>query len=256
MPAGTPQGTRSGAVRRSFSEGLRASVPVVVGYLPAAVAFGVAAQSAGLNATETVLMSLIVYSGASQFALAGLLAAGASWLAMAAIGLVLGIRHVLYGPSLVPHLRRLDAARAAVAAFGLTDEVFAVASVKLTPRHTLTGFGWLLGLETGAYVSWTLGSWIGAVAGTAVLSALPSLAPALSFALPALFVALLVSLVRLGGPEPGRSVPVPVAGAVLAAGVVAAALHLAGLGSWSVPAAGMAGPAFGLLLWRVGTGAG
>jgi 4-azaleucine resistance transporter AzlC len=244
-------------VRRSFSEGLRASVPVVVGYLPAAVAFGVAAQSAGLNATETVLMSLIVYSGASQFALAGLLAAGASWLAMAAIGLVLGIRHVLYGPSLVPHLRRLDTARAAVAAFGLTDEVFAVASVKLTPGQTpLTGFGWLLGLETGAYVSWTLGSWIGAVAGTAVVSSLPSLAPALSFALPALFVALLVSLVRPGGPEPGRSVPVPVAGAVLAAGVVAAVLHLAGLGSWSVPAAGVAGPAVGLLLWRVGTGAG
>ncbi len=244
-------------MRRSFSEGLRASVPVVVGYLPAAVAFGVAAQSAGLNATETVLMSLIVYSGASQFALAGLLAAGASWLAMAAIGLVLGIRHVLYGPSLVPHLRRLDTARAAVAAFGLTDEVFAVASVKLTPGQTpLTGFGWLLGLETGAYVSWTLGSWIGAVAGTAVVSALPSLAPALSFALPALFVALLVSLVRPGGPEPGRRVPVPVVGAVLAAGVVAAALHLAGLGSWSVPAADVAGPAVGLLLWRVGTGAG
>jgi len=51
---------------------------VVVGYLPTAVAFGVAVQSAGLNATETVLMSLIVYSGASQFALVGLLAAGAS----------------------------------------------------------------------------------------------------------------------------------------------------------------------------------
>ena len=128
-------------MRWGFSEGLRASVPVVVGYLPAAVAFGVAAQSAGLNATETLLMSLIVYSGASQFALAGLLAAGASWLAMAAIGLVLGIRHVLYGPSLVPHLRRLDTARAAVAAFGLTDEVFAVTSVKLTPGQTpLTGF--------------------------------------------------------------------------------------------------------------------
>ena len=244
-------------MHRGFPEGLRASVPVVVGYLPTAVAFGVAVQSAGLNATETVLMSLIVYSGASQFALVGLLAAGASWLAMAAIGLVLGIRHVLYGPSLVPHLRRLDTARAAVAAFGLTDEAFAVASVKLTPgQASLMGFGWLMGLETGAYVSWTLGSWIGAVAGTAVASALPSLAPALSFALPALFVALLVSFVRPGGPEPGRSVPVPVASAVLAAGVVAAALHLAGLGSWSVPAAGGDGPAVGLLLWRVGTGAG
>jgi predicted branched-subunit amino acid permease len=61
----------SEVVRRGFPEGLRASVPVVVGYLPAAVAFGVAARGAGLSTAETLLMSLIVYSGTSQFALVG-----------------------------------------------------------------------------------------------------------------------------------------------------------------------------------------
>jgi predicted branched-subunit amino acid permease len=115
--------------------------------------------------------------------------------------------------------------------------------------------GWLLGLEAGAYAAWVLGTWIGGVAGTAVVTRVPSLAPALSFALPALFVALLVSLVKAGDMEP-RGVSRPVRGAVLAAAVVATALSLAGLGSWSVPAAGLAGPIVGLMLWRGRAGAG
>jgi 4-azaleucine resistance transporter AzlC len=244
----------SEASHRGFPEGLRASAPVVVGYLPAAVAFGVAAREAGLSTVETVVMSLIVYSGASQFALAGLVAASASWLVMVAIPLVLGVRHVLYGPSLAPYLRRLDTGRAAAAAFGLTDEVFAVASVKLERQPSLANFGWLLGLETGAYTSWALGTWIGSVAGTAVVTALPSLASALSFALPALFVSLLVSLVRAEDSGPW-GVPRPVAGAVLVAAIVAAVFYSVGLRSWSVPAAGVVGPAFGLLLGRGRAGA-
>ncbi len=241
-----------------LADGLRASVPIVLGYLPAAVAFGVAARTAGLNATEAVLMSLIVFSGASQFALVGLVAAGASWFVMAAISLVLGARHVLYGPSLAPHLRGTPTGRTAAAAFGLTDEVFAVASTKLYERRlagrtTGVGFDYLVGLGTGAYVSWALGTWLGAVAGTAVVVALPSLSPALSFALPALFVALLVSLMRSGDVAFGGASR-PVVGAVLTAATVAAVLYLVGLESWSVPAAGVAGPVAGLLLGRAGAG--
>jgi 4-azaleucine resistance transporter AzlC len=243
-----------GAARWGVPEGLRAAFPIAVGYLPAAVAFGVAARGAGLSTVETVVMSLIVYSGASQFALAGLVAAGSSWFVMAAISLVLGVRHVLYGPSLAPHFRRIGTGRAAAVASGLTDEVFAVASVKLERLPPSAKFGWLLGLETGAYTSWALGTWIGGVAGTAVMAALPSLASALSFALPALFVALLVSLVRAEDSE-FWGVPRPVAGAVLVAAIVAAVFYLVGLRSWSVPAAGVAGPAVGLLIRRGRAGA-
>jgi len=227
--------------------GLRASAPVVLGYLPAAFAFGVAAGGAGLSAAETVLMSAIVYSGASQFALVGLLSSGASLVVAGATALVLGARHLLYGPALAPQLRPLGARRASLAAFGLTDEVFAVAAARL-PGGGAAGYGWLLGLEFGAYASWVLGSLFGASAGGAVAGAVPSLSAALSFALPALFVALLASL--LGTARDGGGERRPVYGAVLAAGLVAAALHLAGLGSWSVPAAGVAGPAVGLLLPR------
>ena len=235
------------AERRGFTEGLGASLPVVIGYVPAAVAFGVAARGAGLGTTETLLMSLVVYSGASQFAIVGLLAAGVPWLVMAATALVLGLRHVIYGPSLAPHLRGLTPRRSALAAFGLTDEVFAVAASSLPQRPA--GLGWLLGLELGAYASWSLGSLLGAAAGAALVGALPILAPALSFALPALFVALLVPMMR----APARETRRPVFAAVLVAGAVATTLHLSGLGAWSIPAAGVVGPLVGLLLARAPT---
>ncbi len=235
---------REDSGRAGLRAGLGASVPVVIGYVPAAMAFGVAARGAGLGTTEALLMSLVVYSGASQFAIVGLVAAGVPWLVTAATALVLGLRHVIYGPSLAPRLRDLSPRRSALAAFGLTDEVFAVAASSLTLGSA--GFGWLLGLELGAYASWALGSLLGAVAGDALVEALPILSPALSFALPALFVALLIPMLK----TPVRGTGKPIAATVLAAGAVATTLHVAGLDAWSIPAAGVVGPTVGLLLSR------
>ena len=239
-----PRGTGREEPGRSFAAGLRASLPVVVGYVPAAVAFGVAAKGAGFGTTEALLMSLVVYSGASQFAIVGLVAAGVPWLVTVATALVLGARHLIYGPSLAPHLRGLTPRRSALAAFGFTDEVFAVAASSLPGRPA--GLGWMLGLELGAYASWALGSLLGAAAGSALVGVFPILAPALSFALPALFVALLVSMMKAPAGETGK----PLVAAVLTAGAVATALHLAGLEAWSIIAAGVVGPAVGLLLAR------
>lgn len=225
-------------------------MPIVVGYVPAALAFGIAARRAGLRPAEAVLMSLLVYSGAGQFALLGLLAVGASWFAMLAVTLVLNLRHLFNGPSLAPGLGAVGPWRAAVAAFGLDDEVFAVSSVGMPEEGRL---GWLLGLELGAYASWSLGTLAGAVAGDAITGAVPSLAPALSFALPARFLVLLAPLISPGRDEDaGRARTAPVLGAVVAAGALAATFHLAGLGSWGIIAADVAGPALGLLLGRRG----
>ena len=239
-----------GPDRPGFARGLGASVPVVIGYVPAAVAFGIAARGAGLGTAEAVLMSLVVYSGASQFAIVGLVAAGAPWLVTAATALVLGLRHVIYGPSLAPHLRGITPRRSALAAFGLTDEVFAVAASSLPERPA--GLAWMLGLELGAYASWTLGSLLGAMAGAALVERAPILAPALSFALPALFVALLVPMLKASA----RQTSLPLATTVLAAGAVATALHLAGFEAWSIPTAGVVGPIVGLLLARAISGPG
>lgn len=229
----------------------------MVGYLPAAVAFGVAARGAGLSAAEAVWMSLVVYSGAGQFALVGLLGAGASPIVAGTAALFLALRHVLYGPALAPHLRGIGRWASAPLAFGITDEVFVVASVELRGRRAT--FGWLAALEVGVYLAWVSGTWAGASAGAAITQALPSLAPALGFALPALFVALLVPLVlpeATPGKTPGvskapevstaRTVDAGVAVAVCGAGVVAGAFFMVGLESWGLLAGGVIGPVLGV----------
>jgi predicted branched-subunit amino acid permease len=216
----------------------RAALPLVAGYLPAAVAFGVAAREAGLSVAEATGMSAIVLSGASQFALVGLISAGAPGPTAAITALFLSLRHLLYGPALAPRLRNFGPGRAALGALVLTDEIFALASGRGKPVR----FGWLMGLELAACTTWVGGTWLGAYGGAAVVRAIPSLAPALSFALPALFAALLVPILI----KPGREMVVT----VLAAGAVAALLLLSGFGNWSVLAAGILGPAAGLLLGR------
>jgi 4-azaleucine resistance transporter AzlC len=222
----------------------------VLGYLPAAAAFGLVARGAGLGVSEAVLASVAIFAGASQFALVGLAVAGSPVPVAAATLLFLNLRHALYGASLAPYLRRLGPKRTALAAFGLTDEVFAVSSAR-AGRQPI-GFGWLLGLEAGAYASWVFGTWAGAAGGAAFKEALPAVQPALSFALPVLFAALLISLLTgTGGPARSQTVV-----AVAVAAATAAALRLAGADGWSVLVAGVVGPAAAIAVAKLRRGGG
>ena len=131
---------RGAGLARGLPGGLGASVPVAVGYLPAGFAFGVAARQTGLVPTEATPMSLVIYSGSSQFALLGLLTAGASWAVMLVIPLVLSLRHLLYGPTLAPRLRGIGTWRAAFVAFGL-DEFGGPASIRTEAAHYRSALG-------------------------------------------------------------------------------------------------------------------
>lgn len=229
--------------RRPWLAGVKAALPIAAGYVPAAVAFGVTGRQAGLGVAETLLMSLVVYAGASQFALAGMIGAGVPAPAAAAAALALNVRHVLYGPALAPLLPRLGRAATVGLAFGLTDEVFAVAST-LLPGRSVSGW-WLLGLEATAYGAWVTGTWIGAVGGEAVAVRLPGVSAAMSFALPALFVALLMTLLASGpqGASEGETGALRASAAVGAA--VAVGAWWVGWDRWAVLTAGLAGPVAG-----------
>lgn len=221
----------------SFLSGQKAAVPIMLGYFPTAAAFGLVAREAGLGLWDAVLVSAVIFAGASQFTLVGLAVAGSTLPVAAATLLFLNARHLLYGASLAPRLQHLRLWHAALGAFGLTDEVFAVCSAGRTRKPI--NFGWLIGLEVGAYASWVGGTWVGAAGGAVIRSTLPFLRPALSFALPALFLALLVLL--LTGSDDRSSRPQAVMAAVVA-GVVAAGLHLIGWTGWSILAASIFGP--------------
>ena len=62
--------------KEEWLAGTRSAVPIMLGYVPVGIAYGVMARQAGLNTWQTVLMSLTVYGGASEMMAAGMVAQG------------------------------------------------------------------------------------------------------------------------------------------------------------------------------------
>jgi 4-azaleucine resistance transporter AzlC len=189
--------------------GVRAGLPVAVGYVPMAVAFGVLARQTGVGFFPAAAMSLFVYAGASQFASLGLLGAGASALAIILATLVLNFRHFLMSVALsrrLPLSRGRGRARVApfVLGFGITDETFVVASLddSLSPRF-------FFGLALTAYLAWLSGTLIGAGFSSLIP---PVIARGMGVALYAMFIAILVPGVK----KSWRNGVVAVAGGVIA----------------------------------------
>ncbi|TYL40926.1 MULTISPECIES: AzlC family ABC transporter permease [Dickeya] len=178
----------------SFARGLLDSLPIVIGYVPVAFAFGLNAVKLGFTPFEAIFLSCIIYAGASQFVITALLSAGASiWVAALTV-MAMDVRHVLYGPSLRHRIRqRLPTARTAWWAFGLTDEVFAAATVRLSKDNRRWSEAWMLGVALNAWLSWVAGTVIGALFGNGPLDGYPAVEAALSFMLPALFLSFLLA---------------------------------------------------------------
>lgn len=178
-------------------DGLRASLPIVIGYFPIAFSFGVAATALGFTTLEAVLLSVIIYSGASQFMALTLLSGGASAVVSIITLLAMNLRHLLYAPAVLERAGERARTRHAWAwAFGLTDEVFATTIGYLSRRDFGWSERWMLGLGIGGYLSWTSGTLVGALAGGGALAAYPTLDAALRFMLPALFLALLLGILN------------------------------------------------------------
>ena len=147
---------RSGIVRDSLAVGVATGAY--------GVGFGAVSVASGLSVAQTCVLSLVMFTGASQFALAGVVAAGGAPLSGAATALLLGTRNTLYGLRMGPLLRWRGWRRAA-AAHVLIDESTAMSVNRESTEATRLGF-----LTTGVsvFVLWTLATAIGALAGEAV----------------------------------------------------------------------------------------
>ncbi|WP_023638168.1 AzlC family ABC transporter permease [Musicola paradisiaca] len=217
----------------TFAEGLFDSLPIVIGYLPASFAFGMNAVKLGFTPLEAIYLSAVIYAGASQFVITALLSAGASvWVAALTV-MAMDVRHVLYGPSLRQRiLQHLPTGKTALWGFGLTDEVFAAATTRLAKNNRRWSESWMLAVALSAWLSWGIGTAVGALFGNGPLQDYPAIEAALTFMLPALFLSfLLASFKRQQSP------------------VVIAALGgaLLGLTLFSIPAAILLGIGFGCL---------
>ncbi len=188
-----------------------------------AISFGAVSVSAGLDVLQTCALSLLMFTGASQFAMVGVIASGGAPFSGALTALLLGTRNTLYGLRLAPMLgwsgrRRLAAAQL------LIDESTAMSVTRTTQAGARTGF-----VATGLsiFVLWNLFTLVGAVAGTAIgdprTYGLDAAVGAAFLALlwprlrerRSLLVGLLAALVALGVvPLTAAGVPVLVAGGV------------------------------------------
>jgi 4-azaleucine resistance transporter AzlC len=145
--------------------------------------FGAISVGSGLTLAQTMVLSLVMFTGASQFAFVGVAAGGGTPYAAVAASLLLGIRNAFYGVPLSEILHPAGLARLWTAHF-VIDETTAMAVSQATPRAQRYAF-WATGLIL--FFLWQLGSLAGALIGRAIN---PS-AVGLDAAAPAVFLALL-----------------------------------------------------------------
>jgi 4-azaleucine resistance transporter AzlC len=147
---------RSGIVRDGLAVGIATGAY--------GISFGAIAVSSGLTVPQACALSLLVFTGASQFALVGVLAAGGAPLSGAATALLLGTRNTLYGIRLAPMLGWTGARRAA-AAHLVIDESTAMSVNRESRSAARVGF-----LSTGlaVFALWNLATLGGALAGSAL----------------------------------------------------------------------------------------
>jgi predicted branched-subunit amino acid permease len=150
------------------------------------LAFGAASISAGFSVLQTCLLSLIMFSGGSQFALVGVIGGGGSAISAIATAGLLGVRNMLYGLRMAP-LVKAKGFKRLVAAQVTIDESTGVAlsQEKLGEKAMLQGF-WLTGI--GVYIFWNLFTVAGAIGAKAIGN--PA-AWGLDAAVPAAFLGLL-----------------------------------------------------------------
>lgn len=176
---------------REAKSGIKAALPIVMGYVPIGLAFGVLAAQARLSVVEVFFMSLMVYAGSAQFIAAGMLGAGASYSAIIITTLLVNSRHLLMSAALSAHVKKFSAGVLAVIGFGVTDESFAVAMGDLVKEEKAPAY--FLGLNFTAQISWIASTVIGAAVGNVIPN--PEVF-GLDYALPAMFIGLLVMQIR------------------------------------------------------------
>lgn len=175
----------------NWQQGVRSALPIVFGYTPIGLAFGVLATQAGLTEWQVLLMSLLVYAGSSQFIAVSLLAAEAMTGTIVATTFLVNSRHILMSASLAPHYKHFSIPLLAILSFGITDETYAVTTAELTKGAKTPGY--LLGLNATAQFWWVLSTVAGARAGSVISH--PE-AFGLNYALPAMFIGLLIMQIK------------------------------------------------------------
>lgn len=173
----------------TFRQGLKDGIPICLGYFSVAFAFGIFAVANGLTSWEALLISMTNVTSAGQLAAVPIMVSGGTLFELAASQLVINLRYALMSISLSQKLdRSVHFGDRLLIAFVNTDEVFAVAS-----SQRAVGKRYMWGLMLTPYLGWSIGTAVGALAG----SILPPLViSALGVAIYGMFIAIVVPVAR------------------------------------------------------------
>lgn len=169
----------------SIKDGVIAGLPIVIGYIPISMAFGILSKTIGISTTHSLLFSVLVYAGASQFMALNLLHLGTGIGEIILTTLLVNFRHSLMSASLATRITRDMKKCIPFIAFGITDEVFSVAAFKegqITKKF-------MIALQLEAYLSWIIGTILGYLVGQVLPNAIKS---SMGIALYAMFAAILI----------------------------------------------------------------
>lgn len=173
-----------------FKAAFRVTIPVLFGYLAIGIPFGLMLINAGYPWWLAPIMCLVMYAGAGQYLAVGLFAAGASIPSMIIATLLVNIRHIVYGLSLITPFKNVGKWKPYLI-FSLTDETYALLTGVTVPSGADSGtfYGYIAMLDQ---FYWIVGGLIGAVAG----ELLPFSLEGVDFALTALFIVLLIDQLK------------------------------------------------------------
>ncbi len=221
----------------SLKAGFLQSTPIILGYIPVGIAFGVLSLNSGISSLNTLLMSVMVLGAASQLIAIQLLVLGISPIVIIATVFVVNLRHMLFSSAIGPHLKGWSWYEIAFFSYGITDESFAIHARKFEEKSLEKTEAITINAIT--HGAWILGTYLGIVIG-------PSLQKinflALDYALVAMFIALLVILARTW-----LSVFI-----ALLAGIIATLTLLKGINHWNIILATVICSTLGLIieLWN------
>ena len=173
-------------MKEEFKQGIKDGIPICLGYFSVSMAVGLTAVKAGLPIWAAVLISFSNLTSAGQYAGIGIMAAGGGALELMITTLTINMRYFLMSLSVSQKVDdKFNIPKRMIAAFGITDEVFAVSM----QRKKDLSFIYMVGLILTPLLGWTLGTLTGAVAA----DLLPKIVSnAMGIAIYGMFIAIIV----------------------------------------------------------------
>jgi 4-azaleucine resistance transporter AzlC len=212
--------------------GAKGVIPLALSAATYGLAFGVLAQKTGLSSGEILLMSGLVFAGASQFVALDMWIQPLDFWALVITTFVVNLRHLLMGAAIRPYFTGLSPLKAYGSVFFMADENWALSMDRLNRGRDNAAV--LIGSGLMLYAVWLGSTWAGGLAATWVTD------PArwgIDFAFTAAFVALMVSMWR------GKGDLAPWLVAALVSTAAAQVLP----GKWYILIGGLAGSLFGMV---------